>query len=527
MENHVAPGDPRKEVVYRNFRRNLEDILQAGQAAGVPILLSTVAVNFKDCAPFASWAETNLPAADRSACERLSREGAEAARRGNLAEAAERWGATARLDPHSAQFQFELGSCLLASTNSAAARRHFEQACDLDALPFRADSSINQVILEAARNTKHGMVVLCDAAGLFATNSPEMVPGREWFYEHVHFNFDGNYLLARAWAKQVENLLPSVATNQAATIWATQEVCERRLGLTDWNRSIVLAGMLRRLGRPPFMDPTHTQQVAAVRTLLQEVRRRETKEAEGPAREVYLAALKESPDDHRLHENYAEFLEGTGALDEAAAEWRRVRELLPHHHLGWFQEGRLLQQRGKLTAAEPLLRHAVTLRPDLTEGWLELGMLQFAQDKTEQALGEYERARRLAPNESRVYYQIGRAQSKLQRRKDAIGSLRHSLALQPTWGTRYALGLELGFDGQVDEARKELEEVIRMKPDYAQAHLNLGVALQQLGQSQQARLQYEETLRLEPDNKLAARYLQGLPATKGGSLEGTDRERSR
>ena len=515
-KNRIAPGDPRKEVVYSNFRRNLEDILRAGRASGVPILLNTVAVNLKDCAPFASLADTSLPAADRLTCDALSREAAEAEQQGNFALAAGQWARAARLDAHSAQLQFEQGSCLLSLTNLAAAREHLQQACDFDALPFRADSRINEAIVETARDAKDRAVALCDAAGLFETNSPQTVPGDEWFYEHVHFNFDANYRLALAWAEQVEEFLPGTATNGAAGGWASQALCERRLGLTDWNRSAVLADVLRRLAEPPFVGQlNHTQQVAAVRTRLHEVRLRETKEAAAPAREVYLTALKESPDDHRLHENFAEFLEETGALDEAAAEWRQVRGLIPHHHVAWFQEGRLLKRRGQLEAAEPLLSQAVTLRPDLAEGWLELGMLHAIQGKTEQALSEYERERLLAPNDSRVYYHIGKALSKLNRRTDAIQSLRRSLQLQPTWETRYALGEELGFDGQPDEARKELEQVTRMRPDYAPAHLNLGVALEQLGQAQDARTQFEETLRLEPGNKSAAQCLEALRARRG------------
>jgi len=96
-----------------------------------------VAVNLKDCAPFASQADASLPAADRSACDGLSREGAEADRKGNFTTAADRWARAAALDAHSAELQFELGSCLLALTNFASARQHLEQARDFDALPFR------------------------------------------------------------------------------------------------------------------------------------------------------------------------------------------------------------------------------------------------------------------------------------------------------------------------------------------------------------------------------------------------------
>ncbi len=69
---------------------------------------------------------------------------------------------------------------------------------------------------------------------------PSRILGEETFYEHVHFNFNGNYRLARAWAEQVQRFLPEPVRSHAAGGWASQETCERLLGLTDWNRNLVL-----------------------------------------------------------------------------------------------------------------------------------------------------------------------------------------------------------------------------------------------------------------------------------------------
>ena len=60
LGNQLAPDDPRKEVVYKNFQRNLQDILRAGRKAGAAIILNTVAVNLKDCPPFASLPSSSL-----------------------------------------------------------------------------------------------------------------------------------------------------------------------------------------------------------------------------------------------------------------------------------------------------------------------------------------------------------------------------------------------------------------------------------------------------------------------------------
>jgi tetratricopeptide (TPR) repeat protein len=519
MENRIAPDDRRKQSVYENFSRNLENILRTGRQAGMPVILNTVAVNLKDCAPFASVSDTNVGNADRPARDQLWLEGTRAEAQADFPEAAQKYERAAKLDPRSAQLQFQLGSALLRLTNDAAAAEHFARARDFDVLPFRADSRINELVMQAGRRKPAHELALCDASALFASNSPGNIPGREWFYEHVHFNFDGNYVLGRAWAERVEPFLPGIATNRAAGTWASQETCERRLALTDWNRSTVLEDMLRRLRQAPFTNQlNHAETVESLQTWLRRLRHQMDKQAMARAREVYLEALKRAPEDHRLHENFAEFLTQTGDLAHATEEWRRVQSLIPHHHVAWFEEGQLLRRQGKLADAEPPLLRALNLRPDLAEGWLELGNIHALEGKTEQALKEYERERKLAPEDDRVYYHIGKALSKLGRNAEAMQNLRQALRLNPSfWEARYALGEELGIAGRVPEARKELEEAIRLKPDYAPAHLNLGVALVQLGQLDAALQQFQETLRLDPQNKLAVEYYDKVRQKTGAA----------
>jgi hypothetical protein len=47
LENQIAPSDPRKETVYRNFEANLRDIVAIGVHSGAKIILNTVSVNLK------------------------------------------------------------------------------------------------------------------------------------------------------------------------------------------------------------------------------------------------------------------------------------------------------------------------------------------------------------------------------------------------------------------------------------------------------------------------------------------------
>jgi tetratricopeptide (TPR) repeat protein len=516
MEQRVTPGEPRKEAVYANFESNLADILRAGRSSGAKVLLCTVAVNLKDCAPFAGVTNAALSDAQCAEAAKLTSEASKAEMEGNFNEALQCLERATAIDTNNAISQFRVGSCFLKLTNGSAVRKTFERARDLDALPFRADSRINNAIASAAKAFAGPDLVFLDAAELFATNSLTGTPGNESFYEHVHFNFDGNYHLARQWAEQIENLLPESIRKTRSASWPTQLICEQRLGLTDWNRLSVWEDMIRRLNQPPFTNQlNHLGQLEMVRTEIRQIRQRMDASEATQARSIYSEAIERAPSDFRLRENFAEFLEATGDLPQATAEWETIRDIIPQHHLAYFQAGRLLARQGKAAEAEKQLQQALKIRLDLSEGWFELGKLHATQGKFEVALDEFHRARDLLPPDYRIYYHIGTTLLKLHRRKEAIQQFRSAIERnRDYWEAHYSLGEELAFDNDIANARREFEQVLRLNPDYAMAHLNLGVALVKQGDLENAARQFEETLRLQPQNPLAADYLQQLRAKK-------------
>src|SRR5205085_3086779 len=103
---------------------------------------------------------------------------------GKWPEAASLLGQAALLDNLSADLEFRWGKCLSGLANATIARAHFQKACDLDALPFRADSPINAAIRESATQFAGRGVRLCDASEFLATWAPADRPGQEIFYDH-------------------------------------------------------------------------------------------------------------------------------------------------------------------------------------------------------------------------------------------------------------------------------------------------------------------------------------------------------
>jgi tetratricopeptide (TPR) repeat protein len=504
MENRLRPDHPARQRVYASFRKNLEDILCAAQRAGVPVALSTVAVNLEDCAPFASLHAAGLALNEAAAWNKAYEEGVALETAGSYREALGPYREAARIDPYYADLQFRMGTCDLALTNYDQARRDFALARDYDALAFRADTAINETIKAAAVRHAGQGVYLVDAAEALAQSSPAGIPGREFFYEHVHLNFDGNYLLARTFAEQVIKLLPNSISVRDQRSWAPAETCNRRLAVTVWDRQRVWQPIFNRITFPPFTGQlNHAAVIRRCEAKLEEAKAKMSLQTPEQARQMYEEALAQSPEDTLLHGNFAQFLEAGGNLAQAVVESQRVCELTPHLPGSYCYTGTLLVRQGRTREAEECFTRAIALQndyapahnelglvfagqqktaeafacftralkadPDNVGAYLNLGLLEHLQGKLERAMVHYEAAARIQPQGPPDYLNRAVRLAQAHRSAEAIDCFRTLLQQVPAfWQAHFLLGAELAAGGRNAEAQAQFAEVLRYRPDYAQ-----------------------------------------------------------
>jgi len=512
VRNPVAPNDTARQTIYRNFEKNLDQILKIGLASGAKVILSTIAVNLKDCPPFGTISSTNMLPASRAAFEKLCQEGVAAQEQGRLAEAQTDFQRAVEILPDSAQAQFQLATCLLRLTNATAALPHFLAAVDDDTLPFRADLRLNGIIRAAAERFSGKPLSLCDAADKLAAINSDGIPGNEQFYEHVHLNPDGNYALAVAWAEHVEKLLSPALKNGERPSWASQVECEQWLGLTDWNRISILENILQRVQRPPFSSqPGNAQQIARLRGEIAGLRQRLTNDAATQAQQAYMRALARAPQNFRLHENYAEFLEARQEWKPAIAERQKVCELLPCFYFPHYALALDLKDAGALAEARDALLKAASLGPDQADVRLELGIVSGRQSNWEQARQELDAAHRLSPAEPRAMLYLGEVLWKLERRTEAIAALREASRLSPSdWQPHYRLANDLAQESHFADAAAEYQEALRLNPSSVKTKLGLAAVLLNLQRQPEALQQIDQVLQLEPTNQAALEFRRKL-----------------
>jgi tetratricopeptide (TPR) repeat protein len=349
-----------------------------------------------------------------------------------------------------------------------------------------------------------------DAEKALAPLSVSRIPGSESFYEHVHLNWDGNYQLALAFAQEATNCLPRNLAGIQNKGWADPRLCARRLGLTDWNRYTILDEIVKRLAEPPFTGQlNHEEQQVRLTNEMSEVRRRCQPQAAQAARVDFETELKEHPQDHWLHHNFAEFLTNTGDLPAATEQMRAVCDLLPENHAGYFQLGRLLALQKKYDEARSCLETSLRLRPDIFDVRVELGQVLAAQGKLEEALTEFDRAQRdHVEADARVNFLRADVLARQGKRLDSIASLREAIRLRPAYAEAHELlGMELALESHYPEAQEQFEEVVRLRPNHAEAHLNLGIALARQRRFGEALDHFATTLRIDPKNEQARGFI--------------------
>ena len=500
LQQQVRQDDARMKRVYEHFAANLRDIIRIGQDSGAKVLVSTVGSNLKDCPPFASLHRADLTAAQRAEFEKFS--------------ALTNHQQALKLDDTYAETWFRLGRAQLAAGDSSNARSSLQKARDLDTLRFRADTRINQIIRQNVPAAQ-----LLDLEERIAGQSPNALPGEEFFYEHVHFNFAGNYLVARAFAEALAG----------RTNLLSEEECALRLAFTHFNRHRVLDEVLQRLRQPPF-----TQQLDhEAREQRIEAQLKQLKSASFTnALQQYEQAIAGRPADWVLRENFAELLADFGESERAEAQWRKMLELLPQSDqacyglanaldtqgksgeaIRWFGEALrrrpgsaearnglalALGNQGATDAAIAEFNRLLKSRPDFVEARVNLGRLLADQGNVAEAQAHYTEALRLQSNSVASHINLGKLFSKQGRYEDATKHYREAVRLKPENAVaHFNLGNALR-SLNVPGSEAEFAEAVRLKPDFAEARGNYGLALAQRGDEAGAMEQFKEAARLRP-----------------------------
>ncbi len=482
LGQQIRVDDPRLKTTYRHFRRNLQDICELAADAGARTYLCTVGVNLRDCPPFASLHRADFTIEQGRTWGDLYERGMIAETQGKDAEALDAYVKAARIDDSYAELQFRLGRCYERTADYAGALTCYEKARDLDTLRFRAGTQINEVIRSVADRGKTRDVGLVDVEKAVVANSPNGLPGEDLFYEHVHLNFHGNYLLARAVFEQME---PGIVARFPGKAKPGDEVppedwCAERLGFNDWSRQETLEMVIRGfLAKPPFTNQLdHEEQMARVNRQLEQQKAVLTPEVLRTLADRYAAAIARAPNDWRLRWDYGQLLaEDLRHYDASLEQYRIVQQFLPHSHMPHDSLASVLRTKGDLPGA----------------------------------IAEYEKLLAIKPTSGSAYYYLGWCHNKLGRTDLAADLFRKAIRCEPDRVPAYLDLAELLFKSKkLPEAEKVCREGLAAVPNSARLHGNLGLLLIQTGRRPEGATEIRKALELDPASPEIRRLAEAI-----------------
>lgn len=330
----VAADHPAMAEVYANFRRNLDDILAI--TSGHPTVLCTIAVNLTDFPPLA----------------------------GDQARAT-----------------YEAARTAAAAGDQEKARGLFRAARDLDELRFRADSEINRIIREQGNKTG---VTLIDVEEVFAAN-PHALTDSSLFWEHVHLDYPGNFLLAESAAQA---LAPHMAEyfGRKPLAWPDSEAVRRKIGYTASEELYAAGDIAAMLAHPPFRDqPGNTQRGRAMGERARQLDAA-WKSADLAAWQTDLEAeVARFPEDPWQRVALASVLDARGDFGGALAQKREIATLIPYDVSALFNLGRAEARADNLAAAKDAFRRAAQLDPHFAKPVIELAACAMRENNPREA----------------------------------------------------------------------------------------------------------------------------------------------
>jgi tetratricopeptide (TPR) repeat protein len=279
---------------------------------------------------------------------------------------------------------------------------------------------------------------------------------------------------------------------------------------------------------------------------------------------LYRKAIQLKPDFPGPYYSLGAALLAKGQYDEAITAFRKVLELQANYILAPYGLGAALLAKGQLDDAVAAFRKAplkFKLKPNDAESlWLLSDtLLDLDSGLRDAAIVVLRRAFQLKPDHENIPFRLARqlmmngqtqeAIATLRQAKatdygnlfppghddatvlsnfgwlllgqrgfpnEAIAAFRNAIELKPDYADAYYnLGVALSDKGQYDEAIAANRKAIELKPDYTDAYYNLGIALFDKGQYDEAIAAYRKALELKPDYALAYNNLGNTLLEKG------------
>lgn len=355
--DQIEPDGPVFGMTMKNFKANLNEILQFWRKQGVPVIISDLVSNLKDQFPLGTPVATLN---DHLALEQLD-QATTYYNRGDWDTCMKLYSELLAGDSTNPLFHYYLADSYYQMESYDRAYEHFVLARDFDRMPFRAPSAVNRII---SRIAVEPLAHYVSVESHFRSLSPGGITDRSLFLEHVHPNARGYEELARVFLQKCLSLINSRAVPIAEI--------HIPVDYTDLDVAIGEMKALNLLQQKPFDGKT-----GFIPTSISDPKIKEIAQAH-----VFNGLFWDG-----AHLQLGQHFQSQGKLDQAAREYLAILKFDGRHITALVRMGDMRFLDRQWAEAEHYYRQALSLSNTRDYIKAKLGKMYIASEQDEQGIG--------------------------------------------------------------------------------------------------------------------------------------------
>ena len=386
----IMLGSSVYQTGVNQFEGNLNEMLQMAKDANVKVILSDLASNLKDQAPFVS---------------------------------------NNKNDSSSAKYNYKKGIENLASTNSTKALEYFQKAKDLDALRFRAPSEINVIIKNLATKFNFPFISSVNKFNKISSNG---IVGSNLMTDHLHPTITGYQEIGELFVSKMleENLLPN-SKGVLATSKKQDLFVRNNYNFTHLDSTIGRYRLLILKSDWPFVKKS--------KTLKQII---ESFNVQNFSDSLALFVIDNKYTWERAHRKMATWFFKKGDIKNYLEEMDAVIFQYPFVYDYYKMVSNNLIGLKMFDKALPYLYKYDRIKENsYASKWI--GIIELSKKKIKTAINHLNKSVKLNPQDAQVYYNLAGAYSMDENYKLALGAINNCLMVNPNFAGAKVLQKQL------------------------------------------------------------------------------------
>jgi lysophospholipase L1-like esterase len=224
LQNTLSARDPYHHIVLKNYENNMTRIARMAKSAGIKLVFCTPVSNLT-FPPFVSQFTHPPEFEKRALWDSLRNQASLFFDAANYDAALGIWEKLYQIDSTFADVHFYTGMNYTLLKEYEIANLALTRAMDLDGLPFRAKSSLQEICRKVAQQEN---VILADSDQFFRQLSGKVYPEPSLLLDHVHPTEPGYYYLALFLARELvaNGVFPGVTEIRFPSLDETRKVLQ-------------------------------------------------------------------------------------------------------------------------------------------------------------------------------------------------------------------------------------------------------------------------------------------------------------